>query len=139
MEKGISSKMIALIAIVCVIDVNNLRRNLFLATQVAELGIPMVLALNQIDVARRDGLSVNTDLLRERLGVPVIAVSARRGEGRLSARRNMHSAMRSCPAWLGCMPSSDRKSSMSGFIRNSVRQSKRGNPFDSAAFVTALL
>lgn len=68
-------------AIVCVIDVNNLRRNLFLATQVAELGIPMVLALNQIDVARRDGLSVNTDLLRERLGVPVIAVSARRGEG----------------------------------------------------------
>ena len=67
-------------AIVCVIDVNNLRRNLFLATQIAELGIPMVLALNQIDVARRDGLSVNTDLLRDRLGVPVIAVSARRGE-----------------------------------------------------------
>lgn len=68
-------------AIVCVIDVNNLQRNLFLASQVAELGIPMVLALNQIDVARRDGLSVNTDLLRERLGVPVIAVSARNGEG----------------------------------------------------------
>ncbi|MBQ6704621.1 MAG: ferrous iron transport protein B [Opitutales bacterium] len=68
-------------AIVCVVDVNNLQRNLFLATQVAELGIPMVLALNQIDVARRDGLSVNTDLLRERLGIPVIAVSARKGEG----------------------------------------------------------
>lgn len=68
-------------AIVCVIDVNNLRRNLFLASQVAELGIPMVLALNQIDVARRDGLSVNTDLLRERFGVPVITVSARKGEG----------------------------------------------------------
>lgn len=68
-------------AIVCVIDVNNLQRNLFLASQVAELGIPMVLALNQIDVARRDGLSVNTDLLRERFGVPVIAVSARNGEG----------------------------------------------------------
>jgi len=68
-------------AIVCVVDVNNLRRNLFLASQVAELGIPMVVALNQIDVARRDGLTVNTDLLRERLGVPVIAVSARKGEG----------------------------------------------------------
>ena len=68
-------------AIVCVADVNNLRRNLFLATQVAELGIPMVLVLNQIDVARKDGLVVNTDLLRERLGIPVIAVSARRGEG----------------------------------------------------------
>lgn len=68
-------------AIVCVVDVNNLRRNLFLVSQVAELGIPMVIALNQIDVARRDGLSVNTDLLRERLGVPVIAVSARKGEG----------------------------------------------------------
>ena len=68
-------------AIVCVADVNNLRRNLFLATQVAELGIPMVLVLNQIDIARKDGLVVNTDLLRERLGIPVIAVSARRGEG----------------------------------------------------------
>lgn len=68
-------------AIVCVVDVNNLRRNLFLASQVAELGIPMVVALNQIDVARRDGLTVNADLLRERLGVPVIAVSARKGEG----------------------------------------------------------
>lgn len=68
-------------AIVCVVDVNNLQRNLFLATQVAELGIPMVLVLNQIDVARRDGLKVNTDLLRERLGIPVISVSARRGEG----------------------------------------------------------
>ena len=68
-------------AIVCVVDVNNLQRNLFLATQVAELGIPMVLALNQIDMARRDGLTVNTDLLRERLGIPVIAVSARKGEG----------------------------------------------------------
>lgn len=68
-------------AIVCVVDVNNLQRNLFLATQVAELGIPMVLVLNQIDVARRDGLTVNTDLLRERLGIPVISVSARRGEG----------------------------------------------------------
>lgn len=68
-------------AIVCVVDVNNLRRNLFLVSQVAELGIPLVIALNQIDVARRDGLTVNTDLLRERLGVPVIAVSARKGEG----------------------------------------------------------
>lgn len=68
-------------AIVCVIDVNNLQRNLFLATQVADLGIPMVLALNQMDIARRDGLSVNTDLLRERFGVPVIAISARKGEG----------------------------------------------------------
>lgn len=68
-------------AIVCVVDINNLQRNLFLATQVAELGIPMVLVLNQIDVARRDGLSVNTDLLRERFGIPVIAVSARKGEG----------------------------------------------------------
>lgn len=68
-------------AIVCVVDVNNLRRNLFLASQVSELDIPLVIALNQIDVARRDGLTVNTDMLRERLGVPVVSVSARNGEG----------------------------------------------------------
>ncbi|MCR5183810.1 MAG: ferrous iron transport protein B [Opitutales bacterium] len=68
-------------AIVCVIDINNLSRNLFLATQVADLGLPMVLALNQSDLAAKDGLVVNTDLLRERLGVPVIKISARKGTG----------------------------------------------------------
>lgn len=68
-------------AVVCVLDANNLPRNLFLATQVAELGLPMALAVNQIDLAEKDGLEIDADLLRRRLGVPVIKISARKNEG----------------------------------------------------------
>jgi len=67
--------------LVCVLDATNLERNLFLALQTADFGIPVIIALNQWDIARRRGISVNTDLLSERLGVPVVPVSARSGEG----------------------------------------------------------
>lgn len=67
--------------VVCVVDASNLRRNLFLVSQIAELGLPMVIALNQWDTARRAGIRINTELLADRLGVPVIPMIARRGEG----------------------------------------------------------
>ena len=67
--------------LVCVLDATNLERNLFLALQAADFGIPMIIALNQWDIARRRGIAVDTDALSSRLGVPVVAVSARTGEG----------------------------------------------------------
>lgn len=67
--------------IVCVVDSTNLMRNLFLASQVAELGIPMVIALNQFDLARRRGIMINVEELSKRLGVPVIPTVAARREG----------------------------------------------------------
>lgn len=67
--------------VVCVVDASNLRRNLFLVSQIAELGLPMVIALNQWDTAKRAGIRINTELLADRLGVPVIPMIARRGEG----------------------------------------------------------
>jgi ferrous iron transport protein B len=69
-------------AVVLVVDATNLLRNLFLASQVAELGLPVVLVLNQADVAREQGLRIDTALLSERLGgVPVVLASAWKGEG----------------------------------------------------------
>ncbi len=67
--------------LVCVVDATNLKRNLFLASQAAELRIPMVIALNQWDAAKRNGLRIDVDLLAERLGVPVVPTVAKRGEG----------------------------------------------------------
>lgn len=67
--------------IVLVADSANLRRNLLLYSQVADLGIPMVLVLNMADMAEKEGIKVDIDKLSERLGVQVISISARRGQG----------------------------------------------------------
>ncbi len=67
--------------VACVIDASNLLRNLFLASQVAELGIPMILILNQCDVARRKDIQINDKLLSARLGIPVVRAVATRQEG----------------------------------------------------------
>jgi ferrous iron transport protein B len=55
-------------AVVCVVDATNIKRNLFLASQVADLGLPMVIALNLTDAAQEQGLEIDVALLSERLG-----------------------------------------------------------------------
>jgi len=67
--------------IVCVVDATNIKRNLFLVSEAAELGIPMVVVLNQWDAAKRNGFRINSELLADRLGVPVIPTVAKRGQG----------------------------------------------------------
>ena len=67
--------------IILVIDATNLSRNLYLATQIIELGRPTVVALTMFDLALRDGLQINVPLLSEALGVPVVPVVARRQIG----------------------------------------------------------
>ena len=67
--------------LVNVVDAANLERNLYLSVQLAETGRPMVVVLNMIDVARRAGITIDTDRLAARLGCPVIAISAARGVG----------------------------------------------------------
>ncbi len=68
-------------AVICVVDASNLVRNLFLASQVADLGLPLVIALNMADAAERAGIRIDTALLERRLGIPVIRTVATRGEG----------------------------------------------------------
>ena len=67
--------------VVCVVDASNLLRNLFFALSVIELGRPLVLVLNMMDVARQQGLETDVDRLAETLGVPVVPIVARTGEG----------------------------------------------------------
>jgi len=68
-------------AVVCVVDASNVVRNLFLASQVADLGLPLVIALNMSDAAEKAGIHVDAALLSRRLGVPVVRTVATKGEG----------------------------------------------------------
>ena len=67
--------------ILCVIDASNIQRNLFLVSQVLELHQPTVVAVNMIDVAKRDGIEIDCEKLQSLLGVPVVPVQAKRREG----------------------------------------------------------
>src|SRR3954470_24628299 len=67
--------------VIVVVDASNLQRNLYLVSQLIELGRPMVVALNMMDVAARRGLDVSPELLEKRLGVPVIPVIGHKREG----------------------------------------------------------
>ena len=67
--------------IVVVIDASNLQRNLFLATQLRDLGVPMIVALNMMDVARERGVEIMPEKLQDAIGCPVVTLVARRGEG----------------------------------------------------------
>jgi len=66
--------------IVVVVDATNLKRNLLLFTQVADLKIPMILALNMTDAARQDKILIDVDKMSQKLGVQVVPISARRNE-----------------------------------------------------------
>jgi len=67
--------------VVCIVDASNLERNLYLVSQVIDLGIPTIVALNMMDAAESAGLSIDLAVLNERLGVPVIPITASRNEG----------------------------------------------------------
>ncbi len=67
--------------LVFVVDASNLKRNLLLASQCAELGIPAIMALNQCDAAKRNGIHIDTALLAKQFGIPVVETVATRGRG----------------------------------------------------------
>ena len=66
--------------IINIVDVTNLERNLYLTTQLMELDIPMIVALNMTDVLEKNGDSIDVRALERRLGLPVVEISALRGE-----------------------------------------------------------
>jgi len=67
--------------VVCVVDASNLERNLYLVSQVLDLGIPTIVGLNMMDAAEEAGLSIDIPMLSERLGVPVLPMSASKNDG----------------------------------------------------------
>lgn len=68
-------------AILNIIDGTNIERNLYLTTQLLELGIPVVVAVNMIDLVERNGDKIDLNRLSQELGCPVVAVSALKGKG----------------------------------------------------------
>src|SRR5947208_3074661 len=68
-------------AVVTIVDASNLERNLYLTTQVMELGVPVVVALNMTDVAAGQGIQIDAPRLARQLGVPVVPLQANKGRG----------------------------------------------------------
>lgn len=97
-----------------VVDATNLERNLFLTSQLLELGLPTLLALNMIDVADKHSLHFEFDELSQRLGCPVVPISARTGQGmndlslalqqvtKNQAAPSIHADLASCGSCAGC-------------------------------------
>ena len=68
-------------AMINIVDASNLERNLYLTTQLLEIGVPMVIALNMMDLGRKNGDQIDLKKLSEQLGCPIIQTSAVKGEG----------------------------------------------------------
>ena len=72
-------------AILNIVDGTNIERNLYLTTQLLELGIPVVVAINMMDLVKKSGDSINTKELENALGCPVVTISALKGTGTVEA------------------------------------------------------
>ena len=82
-------------AILNIIDGTNLERNLYLTTQLTELGIPVVIAINLMDVVRKNGDKINVDELSRELGCKIMEISALKGEGVMEAAEAVVQAAKS--------------------------------------------
>ena len=67
--------------VIAIVDASNLERNLYLTTQALELGVPVVIALNMIDVARSQGIVIDAERLSRQIGVPVVPIQANKKRG----------------------------------------------------------
>jgi ferrous iron transport protein B len=83
--------------VVVVVDASNLQRNLYYTTQVIELGYPVLVALNMIDVARSNGVEIDADKLAAELGAPVVPVVASEGAGIAELRKEILDLVSSAP------------------------------------------
>lgn len=67
--------------VIVILDASNLKRNLLLYSQVADLKIPVIIALNMMDLAKKSGINIDIGLFSKNLGIPVVPISARKIEG----------------------------------------------------------
>ena len=89
---------------VCVVDATNLERNLYLVSQVIDLGIPAIVALNMMDSVRESDLEIDADALAAALGLPVVPMAALRKEGLADLRRAMFDPPSPAPARRWSLP-----------------------------------
>ena len=102
-------------AILNIIDGTNIERNLYLTTQLMELGIPVVIAINMMDLVRKNGDSIDTGKISKELGCPVIEISALKNESVDKVIQAAVSAARS-----GLAP--EAPSVMTGNVKNAIGQ-----------------
>ncbi len=91
-------------AIVAVIDASNLERNLYLVAQMLELQLPVIIALNMVDMAEKSGVLIDVEVLRERLGVPVIPMIATKGVGLIELKQALSQTQLAPPRHRAPMP-----------------------------------
>ncbi len=84
--------------VIVIVDATNLERNLYLFSQILELGLPVVLVLNMWDRVVAEGIRIDVEELQRRLGVPVIACSASRKQGVDELRRAIRQATKTPPS-----------------------------------------
>jgi ferrous iron transport protein B len=84
-------------AVLVVVDATNLTRHLVLVAELIDSGVPVVVALNMVDLAQRRGLSLDVDRLRRSLGCPTVAVVARKGVGVDQLRQAVADTLRQAP------------------------------------------
>jgi ferrous iron transport protein B len=116
-------------AVLAVVDASQLERHLYLVTQLIDLGIPMLLALNKIDAAEREGLRLDPAGLSADLGIPVVAVSATMGRGVTELRQAL-SGLAKAP--VPARPWQVPAHLQSAFIRLEARCLEAGLPHPSA-------
>lgn len=87
-------------AVICIMDASNLQRNLYLLSQVLELGLPTVVALNMMDVAQGQGIRIDVRQLQHHLGVPVVPMQAHRGIGVAEFKEALAQAVQTGPPTL---------------------------------------
>ncbi len=127
--------------VICVVDATNLERNLYLVTQIRELGIPVVIALTMIDVFERQKHEIDVDSLSRQLRTPIVAVNAKDGRGIDELERIVESLFDEKPSILDLpMPEevsvgdNSRIFARYKFISNAVQESVRHNDQDSHRF-----
>ena len=81
--------------VVDIVDASNLERNLYLTFQLIEMGLPLVLDLNMVDVAKRRGFEIDIEELSRQLGIPVVPTIGNRGKGKNELRQAIHSTYKS--------------------------------------------
>ena len=92
-------------AILNIIDGTNLERNLYLTTQLTELGIPVVVAINMMDVVRKNGDKINIAELSRELGCKIVEISALKGDGHHGSGRSRRQGRQERPRPSRCTPS----------------------------------
>lgn len=126
--------------IICVVDATNLERNLYLVVQLAELNIPLVLALNMVDLAERRGIRINTTLLEKELGVPVVPCVASAGIGLPEIKFHLVEGKRRLPRFRAPMPDaiSQEADSLAQHLMSISGTFSQGHAYAEALFLLSL-